>query len=45
VTRLLELLKVDPWRFNFLGEHVSFAQPTYFWLCLVGVLVGTVALV
>ncbi len=45
MTPLSELLKVDPWRFNFLGEHVSFAQPVFFGLCLVGVLVGTLALV
>ncbi len=45
MTPLSELLKVDPWRFNVLGEHVSFAQPIFFGLCLVGVLVGTLALV
>jgi Ca-activated chloride channel family protein len=36
---------VGPWRFTFLGYHLSLAQPLFLVLCGVGVLVGVVALV
>ncbi|HYO54346.1 VWA domain-containing protein [Archangium sp.] len=39
------MLEVGPWHFTLFGEHVGFARPVFFGLCLVGVLVGTLALV
>ncbi len=35
---------VDPWRFTFLGYPLGLAQPLFLTLCLVGLLLGVVAL-